>query len=446
MNLVSFSIKTKGPRNFARRLWTVFARFGFSEGRTRRALQTVLEVLRPYQGAPTFFIPATVLRRHGALIAATASAGAEIGAHGYVHNDYRSLSAQAQHEQTKRAIAEFDQRRIPCYGFRNPYLGWTDDAVRAFARLGLAYDSNEAVWHDVVDVSRFPPDLAASYQKSRALFQALGCDIYPLRPHCEGQLVRLPTSIPDDEMLFDRLHITDPREVGRIWCRVLDQVYALGGIYILNLHPERAVLCRQALEMLLARARDQALPVWLTTLHDAAQWWQERRQYRLTMTAHGAGRWRVEADSSPRATVLVRYAEVEGAEVTRWTGSIARLHTSSCLVRADGCPCIALSPQTPEEVAEFLREQGYPALRSSAEDADHYALYVDLPRGLGTTRTEQLEQRSALVRQIEQSQAPLVYFGCWPDGCRAALAITGDIDSVTVQDFFLRVLEVSRYG
>jgi hypothetical protein len=61
---------------------------------------------------------------------------------------------------------------------------------------------------------------------------------------------------------------------------------------------------------------------------------------------------------------------------------------------------------------------------------------------LGTTAKEQLQRKSALVQQIEELEAPLLHFGCWPDGNRAALAISGDIDSVTVQDFFLRVLEV----
>jgi hypothetical protein len=37
MNLISFSIKTKGAHNFARRLATVFTRFGFSETPTRQA-------------------------------------------------------------------------------------------------------------------------------------------------------------------------------------------------------------------------------------------------------------------------------------------------------------------------------------------------------------------------------------------------------------------------
>jgi hypothetical protein len=46
MNLVSFSLKTKGPHNFARRLWTVFTRFGITEARTRRALHAVIDILR----------------------------------------------------------------------------------------------------------------------------------------------------------------------------------------------------------------------------------------------------------------------------------------------------------------------------------------------------------------------------------------------------------------
>jgi hypothetical protein len=72
-------------------------------------------------------------------------------------------------------------------------------------------------------------------------------------------------------------------------------------------------------------------------------------------------------------------------------------------------------------------------------------LYVDEPDGLGTTREEQVRRRSALVEQIEQMEAPLLHFGNWPDGSRAALAISGDVDSVTIQDFFLRIHEVHRY-
>ena len=46
--------------------------------------------------------------------------------------------------------------------------------------------------------------------------------------------------------------------------------------------------------------------------------------------------------------------------------------------------------------------------------------------------------------QTETSQSPLLSFALWPNGHQAALAVTGDIDSVTIQDFFLRLIEVRR--
>jgi hypothetical protein len=79
------------------------------------------------------------------------------------------------------------------------------------------------------------------------------------------------------------------------------------------------------------------------------------------------------------------------------------------------------------------------------ENANSYAMYLDMPQGLGATYEEQRKQRSMLVQQIEQLDMPFIRFGCWPDGSKAALAISGDIDSVTVQDFFLRVLEVHQH-
>jgi hypothetical protein len=230
MNLVSFSVKTKGVHNFARRLWTVFTRFGISEARTRKALYAIVDSLRSYHSAPTFFIPAVVLRRHPALIAEIANQGAEIGIHGYVHNDYRTLNAGEQYKQTEQAVSVFQNTHIPHQGFRNPYLGWTEEALQVFATLGFTCESNEAVLHDVIDLDRLSPLLRSGYEKSLTLFQAVPCSAYALRPHFEGTLLRIPTSIPDDEMLFDRLRI-NAEEVGHIWSKVMQRVYDFAGIY-----------------------------------------------------------------------------------------------------------------------------------------------------------------------------------------------------------------------
>src|SRR6266700_4285955 len=445
MNLVSFSIKTKGVHNFVRRLGTVFTRFGFSETRIRQSLHTLIDCLEQHHTAPTFFIPAVVLRRHPTLLSEIANCGAEIGIHGYVHNDYRTLRKPEQYRQTQQAISIFQNTHIPYDGFRNPYLGWTEESLDVFTALGFAYESNEAVLHDVIDLNRLPPLLRSGYKKSLALFQAIPCNVYTLRPHLEGKLLRIPTSIPDDEMIFDRLRITNPEEVGRIWSQVMQRVYDVGGLYTLNLHPERGVLCKRALDILLSYARNQPHPVWIARLGDIAQWWKERSQFRLNITPQAPHHWHVEATCTPRATLLARYVTVEDASLTSWSGMDVCIQSHSFTVHAPRCPCIALSLQTPEQVADFLQEQGLPVVRSSQEEADKYAMYLDIAEGLGTTREEQLQRRSALMEQVEQLEAPLIRFGCWPNRSRAALGVTGDIDSVTIQDFFLRVLEVHQH-
>jgi peptidoglycan/xylan/chitin deacetylase (PgdA/CDA1 family) len=444
MNLVAFSIKTKGARNFIRRLWTVFTRFGFSESRTRHALYAVVNSLRQYSASPTFFIPAVVLKRHPMLIAEIAHQGAEIGIHGYIHNDYRFLSEGEQHKQTQRAISVFEDTHIPYRGFRNPYLGWTEESLRVFATLGFLYESNDAVLHDVIALNSLSPVLRSGYEKSLKLFQAIPCHAYTLRPHFEGNLLRLPTSIPDDEMLFDRLRITQAEEVGRIWGNMMQRVYDLGGLYTLNLHPERSLPCKRALDMLLSHARSRPLPVWVARLKDIAAWWKERKQFRCRITELAPGQWRIEVSCTPRATVLVRHLSIENQPTTPCFGNDRCIRARSFTVNTNTCPCIGVSGRTVQDVIDFLLEQGYPIIEGAQEDAHKYAHYVDMPGGMGGSRAEQMQKRSALVEKIERLEAPMIHFGCWPDGGRAALAVSGDIDSVTIQDFFLRILEVRQ--
>jgi peptidoglycan/xylan/chitin deacetylase (PgdA/CDA1 family) len=445
MNLVSFSLKTKGLHNFTRRLWTVFTRFGFSEIPTRRALYTIVDALQPCHAAPTFFIPAVVLNRHSALIADLTSHGAEIGIHGYVHNDYRLLTESDQYKQTRQAISVFKDRQIPYRGFRNPYLGWTEASQHIFDRVGLAYESNHAVLHDVINLDSLSPTIKSGYEKSQALFQAIPCTRYTLRPHFEGTLLSIPVSIPDDEMLVDRLRMTNAEKVGRIWCTIMQHVYDLGGLYTLNLHPERALLCKRALDTLLSYVCQQPLPVWVARLEDITQWWKERSQFRLHITPQAADRWNIEAICPSGATLLARRLIVEDQRTSFWYGADERVQARCFTVRASQCPCIAVSPQTPQQVADFLLEQGYPTVRCAQEEAHTYAWYLDMPEGLGATREHHRQRCNALLNNVEQQEAPLLHFGCWPDGSRAALAVTGDIDSVTIQDFFLRILEVHHH-
>ncbi len=179
-------------------------------------------------------------------------------------------------------------------------------------------------------------------------------------------------------------------------------------------------------------------------MRDVAQWWKERSQFRLNVTQQTANRWQVEAFCTPRATLLARHLLVEDQSTTPWQGVDVQVASRRFSVQAVQCPCIGLSPRTSHEVDDFLSEQGYPFIRCSEQDAHLYACYLDIPGGFGTTREEQVQRKSRLLQQIEELEAPLIYYGCWPDGRRAALSITGDIDSVTIQDFFRRIVEVQQ--
>lgn len=449
MNLVAYSLKTKGVTAFSRRLWTVFTRFGVSEGRTRRSLISMVEAVRPYHAAPTFFIPASVLERSPSLIRRIQRAGAEIGIHGYVHNDYRTLTKEAQARQTRDAITVFDQAQVRYLGFRNPYLGWDERSLEVFRDLGLTYDSNEAVLHEVLNVNELAPALADSFERSLALFQAIPCTEYNLRPHTEDGLLRIPTSIPDDEMLFDRLQITDATRLGDLWSEIMRRVYDGGGIYVLNLHPERGLLARGALDALLRSSSQHALPVWVARLSDVAAWWRERAATTVQISAVGANRWQVEARGSSRAALLARNVAVEGAETVPWPGGDLLVKGQAFSVTTSAYPGVTLSQRTAADVEQMLREQGYPTRRvASAQEAQEAqaGVFVDRPDGLGATRAERQQAASALVREIEQGAAPLVRIGLWPEGQRAALSISGDIDSVTIQDFFLRIVEVRKFA
>jgi hypothetical protein len=46
-----------------------------------------------------------------------------------------------------------------------------------------------------------------------------------------------------------------------------------------------------------------------------------------------------------------------------------------------------------------------------------------------------------LTEELQQSNTPIIRYGRWPNRAKSALSITGDIDSMTLGDFVLRILE-----
>jgi hypothetical protein len=79
-----------------------------------------------------------------------------------------------------------------------------------------------------------------------------------------------------------------------------------------------------------------------------------------------------------------------------------------------------------------LRQQGY--IVEVNHESHRYSCYFD------QTEFAAKDERS-LLAQIEGTDRPLVRLGRWPNGARSALAITGDIDALTLWDYGLRFFE-----
>jgi hypothetical protein len=100
-------------------------------------------------------------------------------------------------------------------------------------------------------------------------------------------------------------------------------------------------------------------------------------------------------------------------------------------LRAPCRPFVGLSPATSPRLTDFLWQQGY--IVEVSMESGRYACYFDQVEFVAG-------QERRLLAQIEEVGRSLVRLGRWPNGARSALAITGDIDALTLWDYGLRLL------
>ena len=99
--------------------------------------------------------------------------------------------------------------------------------------------------------------------------------------------------------------------------------------------------------------------------------------------------------------------------------------------RCERRPFIGVHPTSPERLVSFLRQQGYLVERAGSGSGHSFFLRRE--------RFSRADERS-LLDEIEGGTFPLVRFGRWPNAARSALAVTGDVDALTIWDYALRFL------
>jgi peptidoglycan/xylan/chitin deacetylase (PgdA/CDA1 family) len=416
MKILRFVLQSRGVSNLARRTAQIVTRFGVTPRRMGRRFERFLDVLDEYDITPTFPITALPMSRNPEFAHRLLERGAELAVHAWSHIDLTSLDLDGQNTHMGRAIQLFREHAVPFTGFRAPYLHWNDDTMRVVENFHFCYSSNQTVFWNVIDESALDSEQAEGLARGRSFYDPIDADSAIVLPFRNRGFVEIPVSLPDDEILLDRMYIHDAGYLGEVWRAILDLTWKRGELFTLQLHPERIDFFAGALGGMLREARSRKPGVWIATLDQIAQWWTDKSGNRVEIVRDGE-KFRVDVRACPGSTVFVRE---NGAERTVDPGSFV-------IDTAGVRPCAGIAPGADRGLVQRLTEMGY-VLETGAV-SENYSVYLGSRDGADVATVREC------AGEIEKCRGPMIRFGAWPHGNKSALAVTGDIDALTLSDF-----------
>jgi hypothetical protein len=422
MNPVAVATKGKGAVNAARRVGAIGAHYGLGPRRMEDRLRSVLKIVEPFGGVATLPITAAAVQRHPRVAARVADLGIEFAVHGLYHVDHIGLDPVVQDRQVAEARELFASAGLPAVGFRAPYLRWNEDTLHALLENGFRYDSSQSMHWPIA-----PEMETDAYRRVLEFYGSLSAAEHPVLPRTEHGLIRIPCCLPDDESVVDRLAVPNPEAIADLWADVWRRTHERGELFTMQVHPERIGPCGPGISRVLEAAAADPGGVWLASLGEIADWWIARPTGTVDVERVDEGRHRVGWSGPNGATMLVRGETDPGGE--RWAGASRRVLAPTFEVRSDRRPCIGVHPSSDAALTTFLRDQGY-VVETAGDPATH-TIHLHRER---FAREDEL----ALLDRIETDPAPLIRFGRWPNGARSALAITGDVDALTIWDYVAR--------
>ncbi|HEY7293492.1 MAG TPA: polysaccharide deacetylase family protein [Dehalococcoidia bacterium] len=206
----------------------------------------------------TFFINGWDALRYPTLMERIASAGHEVAASGYLHEDFSGLTVEQQHgvlEKTEAAFASVFGSRPA--GFRAPDRLMTGETRAVLAARGYAYDSG----YSDDDIPYLVERIEAGAAQSRSL-------------------VEIPVQEPYSDRCYYEAHRT-PQVVRSALADLFDAAYDEGALFTLMISPRgdvgsgRGVRARMV-ESVIQRMQERPY-LWLTTCADLADWMQRTR-------------------------------------------------------------------------------------------------------------------------------------------------------------------------
>ena len=326
------------------------------------------------------------------------------------------------------AVEVFRTHGIRFSGYRYPYLRRDAERVDLLGKSGFEWDSSEVVsWHGL-EAGRFDKREWDAYERILATYEAADADAVRVLPRMSGGLVEVPVSVPDDDILVERLRLDDDGTMVKVWAGMVRRVRERRELLVLQVHPERFEWYRRALESTLRLARE-GKDVWAASLGEIARWWREREDFGFEIEKISDGRYRVVARCTDRATILLKKGLTRGSGSGLW-GSAVTVDARTFEVESPVKPVIGVDPETPTAVVRFLKEEGF--AHTVAEKEGNCSFFLRHRGFFGEN------EKRRILESVEEIRFPLVRFWRWPEGARYSLAVTGDIDGVDLLDFWGR--------
>ncbi|MFX0199153.1 MAG: polysaccharide deacetylase family protein [Candidatus Hodarchaeota archaeon] len=378
-------------------------------------------------------ITAKILKRHCNILKPFAKRGVEFAIHGYVHTDFSHLSSDEQYNSFLRALEIFDKCEIKSTGFRNPYLRGNSGTYLAAKKMGFRWSSNKVISWNVLEEKNFPKRKWNNYKRALEFVYNYwdSEECLPI-PETNDNLVEIPISMPDDEMLVDRLGITNRERLKEPWKQILIRAHQSGGLFVLQLHHERIPYCLPAVSFLLEKANSFEPKIWTASLGEIAEWWKEKNSYEFAYETSKGKEYNINIKGSRKSYLVFNNIKINpDNDVEPFINGYNIMPLKNLRIPIN--PVIGVHPAAPIELINYLRDDGF--LYEISLFKDRYIIYLD-----GFQNFES-RQRKDLLKFIETSGYPILRVWRWPDKAASCLAITGDIDCLTLGDIIKRIFE-----
>jgi len=424
MNSQLKRLTTRSLSNGIRRFCRILRRYGFGSSKFELVLFGFTGMVKEMGFIPTIPVTARVVERHPNIFRKICNDGVELAIHGFKHIDYTALTPEEIKSHIMMATSIFKKNNIEFSGFRFPFLRWNEETLEIIRNMGFSYDSSETVVWNVLELNDFGRASRLNYYKILDTYNASDFEKMVSLPIWKNGIVEIPVAIPDDDILFDRLGIADEARVYSTFKMMIDGTLERGELIVLQLHPERYFLYKNALKKILEFISNRN-DIYCCSMNQISEWWRERRRFRFEIEGKGDGLFRVKAHCSKRATILVNNSN-DGSR-TIFFGSYSIVDAREWTMRSSVRPAVAISRWSSRGVKDFIRSEGF-AYKISKTRGD-CALFLDIRHDI-----KENDKRS-ILKMIDDSGLPVLRFWRWPYKKRGCVAITGDVDSVDIWDF-----------